>query len=108
MPYTSEMIRRSLDHRVAGMSGQSQMELALRNLATDLIGTTDPADLPADCRAWVERAVDDAASTVARATIEQLLAELATRLAAAPDDLGHCELMQAVARAQSIHVTEVR
>ncbi len=108
MHYSDELIRRTLTDRLTRMYGQDAIRRALRNLATDLIGATDPADLPADCRAWVERAIDEASEAAAKTATEQILVELATRFAAAPDDLQGCQLMQAVAHAQAIHVTEVR
>jgi len=106
--YDAEAIHRSLSARLSLVYVAETMRRTLRDLATDLVGATDPADLPAECRVWVEQAIDDAAETTAGAATERMLAELTMRLAAAPHDLGHCELMQAVAHAQAIHVTEVR
>ena len=108
MTYTAETIHRSLADRLTRTYGREELRQTVRNVATDLIGTTDPADLPADCRDWVEHAIDDAADTVARAATAQILVELATRLAVAPADLEPCDLMRAISRAQAIHVTEVR
>ena len=108
MTFSDEAIRRSLTERLARMYGQDSVRRTLRNLATDLIGATDPADLPAECRTWVERAIEAAADGAAETATEQIVAELATRFAAAPEDLERCALMQAVSRAQAIHVTEVR
>lgn len=108
MPYSAEAIHHSLADRLTRTYGQEALRATLHNVATDLIGATDPADLPADCRDWVERAINDAADVAAQAATDRILAELATRFAAAPDDLERCDLMQAVARAQAIHVTEVR
>lgn len=108
MEYSDDVIRRSLTERLAGMYGQSSVRRTLRNLATDLVGATDPADLPADCREWVERAIDASADAAAQAATDRILAELATRFAAAPGELDRCELMVAVSRARAIHVTEVR
>jgi len=48
------------------------------------------------------------AAARAQVATDRLLAELAVRFAAAPDDLESCQLMQAISRAQAIHVTEVR
>jgi hypothetical protein len=108
MQDTDGSIRRSLHDRLITTYGEQRLQHAVRELATDLIGATDPADLPPDCRAWVEGAIREASATAARSAVEQLVAELASRFAAAPDDLGQCDLMQAVARAQAIHVIEVR
>lgn len=108
MPYTAEAIHRSLADRLTRTYGREELRQTLRNVATDLIGATDPADLPADCRDWVEHAIDDSAETVAQAATAQILVELATRFAGAPADLDHCDLMRAISRAQAIHVTEVR
>jgi hypothetical protein len=106
--YTEAAIRQSLTDRIASMYGREAILQSLQNVASDLIGVTDPADLPADCRAWVEGAINDVAARTAQAATDQLLTELAVRFAAAPDDLEGCQLMQAVSRAQAIHVTEVR
>jgi hypothetical protein len=82
------------------------MQRAFREPTVDLTGVTDRADLPLDCRTWVAGCIGDTSATAVQAALEQLLAELATRFAAAPDDLGHCDLMQAVAHGRAIHVTE--
>jgi hypothetical protein len=108
MRYTEDVIRRSLTERINVMYGREAILQTLQNVASDLIGATDPADLPADCRAWVASAIDDVAASTAQAATDQLLAMLAVRFASAPDDLEGCQLMQAVTRAQAIHVTEVR
>jgi hypothetical protein len=108
MQYTEDVIRRSLTQRLTTVYGRQAIVETLQNVASDLIGASDPADLPADCRAWVEGTINDVAARPAQAATDQLLAELAVRLSAAPDDLENCQLMQAVSRAQAIHVTEVR
>jgi hypothetical protein len=63
----SELAARSRSGRVTlrRMYGQDEIRRTLRNVATDLIGATDPADLPAECREWVERAIDDSADATA-------------------------------------------
>lgn len=108
MQYTEDAIRRSLTQRLTTVYGREAIVETLQNVASDLIGASDPADLPADCRTWVEGAINDVAARTAQAATDQLLAELASRFAAAPDDLDDCQLMQAVSRAQTIHVMEVR
>jgi hypothetical protein len=100
-------ILRSLTDRLEQMYGEELLERTLRNLGSDLIGTTDPIDLPADCRAWVDTVLEDVARDAARACLHAMLPALAHRLAGAPDDLAGCALMRHVARAQAIHVTEV-
>ena len=101
-------ILRSLTDRLEQMYGQQLVERTLRDLGVDLIGATDPVDLPADCRAWVDAVLEEVARDAARASLQAMLPALAHQLAEAPDDLAACALMQQVARAQAIHVTEVR
>lgn len=63
---------------------------------------------PGACRAWVDDAIDNVARDAATASLRAMLPDLARRLSEGPDDLATCALMQAVAHAQAIHVTEVR
>jgi hypothetical protein len=108
MESSEDAILRSLTDRLGRMYGEQLVQRTLRDLARDLIGTTDPVDLPADCRAWVDDAIDNVARDAATASLRAMLPDLARRLSEGPDDLATCALMQAVAHAQAIHVTEVR
>ncbi|HVA86175.1 MAG TPA: hypothetical protein VNF73_07670 [Candidatus Saccharimonadales bacterium] len=108
MSYAEQLIHQSLSDRLAQMYGYQVVTRTLRDLAIDLVGADESLGMPANCRAWLDDAIAQAAGDAADRALDALFADLARSLSTAPDDVGQCELLQTVIRAQSIHVLEVR
>src|SRR4051812_37211212 len=108
MAIPEQAIHDALRERLLLIHGHYALTRNLRDLASDVLGATDPLDLPVELGTWLNRAVVDAAEHAADRAQDVLLEALARSLATAPADREHRRLMDFVARAQSIHVVEIR
>jgi hypothetical protein len=105
---TMAIPEQAIPERLLLIHGHDALTRDLRDLASDVLGTTDPLDLPVELGIWLNRAIVDASEHAADRAQEVLLEALAQSLATAPADHEHRRLMDFVTRAQSIHVVEVR
>ncbi len=71
MDDSDETILRSLTDRLEQMYGQQLVERTRCDLGVDLIGATDPVDLPSECRAWVDAVLEEVARDAARASLRR-------------------------------------
>jgi hypothetical protein len=75
----------------------SRLETDLRAIAVDLLGRSQPGELPTDCAEWVATAIEGAVTRVCDASLAALAETLDARLAAAPPGVAQ-RLREAEAR----------
>ncbi len=97
-----EVLSRQIALRFSAINGGRAAERALRELAFDLLGPFDPSDMPAEDYAWLETAIDGAVRATGERAVEQLLAELGTRL-----EMASPAVAAGLERARNRHMVEV-
>jgi hypothetical protein len=73
-----------LARSVARTRARSRLETELRAIAVDLLGPSEPGDLPDDCVAWLATTVEAAVTRVCDSSLAALAETLGSQLRAAP------------------------
>ena len=79
-PQPSPWLVRSL----ARTQARSRLETDMREIAVDLLGGSQPGELPTDCSEWLAAAIEATVTRVCDASLGALAEALDARLAAAP------------------------
>ena len=81
---TSVALSPQLARSVSRTAARSRLERELRSIAVDLLGGSNPGELPDDCGRWLATTVDAAIAGVCDASLRSLLEALDAQLAVAP------------------------
>jgi hypothetical protein len=77
---------RWLARSLARTAARNRLETELRAIAVDLLGRSQPGDLPSDCAEWLATTVEAAVSAVCESSLAALAETLDSRLDAAPPE----------------------
>jgi hypothetical protein len=86
-----------VEQRFDQAGGHARLESELRRLAIDVIGRTDPDELPGPCRDAVLRMTRAAVAASVEPLVARFVSELARGVATLPEDVQDC-LAQAARR----------
>ena len=73
-----------LDRRATAVMARARLRAELRSIALDILGLSEPADLPVEMAAYVQRATEVAASTACEGSIAALLDSIDATISDAP------------------------